>query len=37
MTKVSMSTKLNASADQVWSLIGGFNALPDWLPPIEKS
>ena len=21
----------------MWSLIGGFNALPDWLPPIEKS
>ena len=37
MTKVSMSTKLNVSADQVWSLIGGFNALPDWHPAIEKS
>jgi len=32
-----MSTDLNASADQVWKLIGGFNALPDWHPAIEKS
>jgi len=37
MTKVSMSTNLNASADQVWSMIGKFNALPDWHPSVEKS
>ena len=37
MTKVSMSTNLNASADQVWSMIGRFNALPDWHPSVEKS
>ena len=37
MTKVSMSTDLNASADEVWKLIGGFNALPDWHPAVEKS
>ncbi len=37
MAKVSMTTDLNASADQVWKLIGGFNALPDWHPAIEKS
>ncbi len=37
MTKVSMQTKLNVSADRVWSLIGGFNALPDWHPAVEKS
>jgi len=37
MTKVSMSTNLNVSADQVWKLIGGFNALPDWHPAVEKS
>lgn len=37
MAKVSMSTNLNVSADQVWKLIGGFNALPDWHPAIEKS
>ena len=37
MAKVSMSTDLNVSADQVWKLIGGFNALPDWHPAVEKS
>ena len=37
MAKVSMTTNLNASADQVWKLIGGFNALPDWHPSVEKS
>ena len=37
MTKVSMSTGLNASADQVWQMIGRFNALPDWHPGVEKS
>ena len=37
MAKVSMTTDLNASADQVWKLIGGFNALPDWHPAVEKS
>jgi hypothetical protein len=37
MAKISMSTDLNASADQVWKLIGGFNTLPDWHPAIEKS
>ena len=37
MTKVSMSTDLNVSADKVWKLIGGFNALPDWHPAVEKS
>jgi len=37
MTKVAMSTKLNVSADEAWKLIGGFNALPDWHPAVEKS
>ena len=37
MAKVSMSTDLNVSADQVWKMIGGFNALPDWHPAVEKS
>lgn len=37
MTKVSMSTRLKVSADQVWDLIGRFNALPDWHPAVEKS
>ena len=37
MAKVSMSTDLNVSADQVWKLIGGFNALPDWHPSVVTS
>ena len=37
MTKISMSTELGVSADEVWKLIGGFNALPDWHPGVEKS
>lgn len=37
MAKVSMSTNLNVSADEVWKMIGGFNALPDWHPAIERS
>lgn len=37
MTQVSMSTQLNASPDQVWQLIGGFWAMPDWHPLIARS
>src|SRR5262245_36102035 len=37
MAKVSMSTQLPGSLNQVWGLIGGFNALPDWHPAVEKS
>ncbi len=37
MTKVSMNTKLNVSADEAWRMIGGFNALPDWHPSVDKS
>lgn len=37
MTKVSMSTRLNVSADEAWKLVGGFNALPDWHPAVKKS
>ncbi|MCK5432493.1 MAG: SRPBCC family protein [Gammaproteobacteria bacterium] len=37
MAKVDMKTNLNVTADEVWKLIGGFNALPDWHPAIEKS
>ena len=37
MPKVDMSTELSVSADKVWELIGGFNALPDWHPAVEKS
>ncbi len=37
MTRVSMKTELKVPADEVWKLIGGFNALPDWHPAVEKS
>ena len=37
MAKVSIKTDLDASADKVWEMIGGFNSLPDWHPAIEKS
>lgn len=37
MTTVSMKTDLNVSADQVWDMIGRFNALPEWHPAVEKS
>ena len=32
-----MTTDLDVAADELWNLIGGFNALPDWHPAIEKS
>jgi hypothetical protein len=35
--EVSMNTKLPVSADELWKLVGGFNAFPDWHPGIEKS
>ena len=37
MTDVKMSATLAANADEIWKLIGGFNALPDWHPAVEKS
>lgn len=37
MAKVTMNTRLTVSPDKVWELIGGFNALPDWHPAVEKS
>lgn len=37
MAKVNMNTSLKVSPDKVWELIGGFNALPDWHPAVEKS
>ena len=37
MSKLSVTTRLGVPADQVWELIGNFNALPDWHPAVEKS
>ncbi|ALO99781.1 XoxI [Streptomyces hygroscopicus subsp. limoneus] len=37
MASTSVSRIVPASPDKVWSLIGGFDALPDWLPYIPDS
>ncbi|MEV6296326.1 SRPBCC family protein [Streptomyces sp. NPDC004059] len=37
MASTSVSLIVPASPDKVWSLIGGFDALPDWLPYIPES
>lgn len=37
MSKVSMSLDVPASVRDVWRVIGGFNALPDWHPAVKKS
>lgn len=37
MAEVSVSTRISAPADEVWRLVGGWNALPDWHPGVEKS
>lgn len=37
MSKINMSTDVPISPDELWKVIGGFNALPDWHPSIEKS
>ncbi|MGW1553014.1 SRPBCC family protein, partial [Streptomyces sp. NPDC002346] len=37
MASTSASRIVPASPDKVWNLIGGFDALPDWLPYIPES
>jgi hypothetical protein len=37
MSKVSMSTRINASADQVWKVLRDFNGLPAFIDAIKKS
>ncbi|MET9293361.1 SRPBCC family protein [Streptomyces sp. NPDC003077] len=37
MASTSVSRIVPASPEKVWSLIGGFDALPDWLPYIPQS
>lgn len=36
MASTSVSRIVPASPQQVWNLIGGFDALPDWLPYIPE-
>ena len=37
MAKVDMSVSLNATAEQVWNVIRGFDAMPRWHPAIARS
>ncbi len=37
MTRVNLTQDLPVPAEVVWRTIGGFNALPDWHPAVEKS
>jgi len=37
MTQVSMTQHLAVAAGDLWKLIGGFDALPDWHPAVAKS
>ncbi len=35
MTQLTRSVTLNATPGDVWALIGGFQSLPGWHPPVE--
>ncbi|MFD5563022.1 SRPBCC family protein [Kitasatospora griseola] len=37
MASTSVSRIVPATPERVWNLIGGFDALPDWLPYIPES
>ena len=37
MTSLSVAQDLPVPAQMVWNTIGGFKALPDWHPAVEKS
>lgn len=37
MTKVHVSQQLNVPANEVWNVVGRWNALPDWLPAVIGS
>ena len=37
MTEVSVSNHYPVSPEKLWELIGGFNALPQWHPAVQKS
>ncbi|MEU6011827.1 SRPBCC family protein [Streptomyces sp. NPDC047453] len=37
MASTSVSRVVPASPQKVWSLVGGFDTLPDWLPYILES
>jgi len=37
MAKVSLQSPINMNAEELWKLIGKFNALPDWHPAVVSS
>jgi hypothetical protein len=37
MTQASARLDVSTPPDVVWSVIGGFNSLPDWIPAIRSS
>lgn len=37
MSTLSMKQKLSIPSDQVWTMIGTFNGLPNWHPAVESS
>lgn len=37
MPSVTMSTRLAADPEQLWKAIGGFAAIADWHPAVEKA
>ncbi|MGO6696290.1 SRPBCC family protein [Rhizobium johnstonii] len=37
MANIGTSIDLDASADEIWAVIGGFGSLPDWIPTITSS
>ncbi|MCK7148435.1 SRPBCC family protein [Enterobacter bugandensis] len=37
MANTTVSIEIPASAETAWQLMGGFDALPDWLPFIPES
>lgn len=37
MQKVTVTTRLAVPAEDVWRLVGGWNALPQWHPAVQTS
>ena len=37
MAKVAVSMKLDAPADEVWGIVGGYHCLPSWHPAVANS
>lgn len=37
MAKVSLQSPFGMSADDLWKMIGQFNALPEWHPAVSSS